>query len=67
MKIILWIPYALSQCLLIGIIIWLGINTNISESALYAIGGFIALYGGLLSSSELIRKKYWPKGDNHGN
>ena len=65
MKIILWIPYILSQCLLIAIIVKLHISTNISESNAYLIGALIALYGGLLVLSSDVRRKYWPKGDNH--
>ena len=67
MKIILWIPYVLSQCLLILITIGLRLNTNISESDMYAVGGFIALYGALLVLSAEARRRYWPKGDKHGS
>jgi len=58
MKIIIWIPYVLSQLLIIAIIVWLRLNTNISESDMYFVGGLIATYGFLLILSVSIRIFY---------
>lgn len=67
MKIILWIPYIVSQGLLFLIIIGLRINTNISPSDAIFVGAFTAMYGALLVLSSDCRRRYWPKGDNNGN
>lgn len=47
MKIVMWISFVLSQMILVFLIFWLGINTNITESGSYFVGFMIATYGSL--------------------
>lgn len=61
LKIMLWLPYVLSQAILILIIIGVNIHTNISEQDSYILGSFIALYGALIVISSDLRRKWWPR------
>lgn len=58
MKSLHWVFYIASQLLLLFIVIWIGIRTEVSEHNQFFIGFMIATYGFLLVLSGEIKRKY---------